>query len=201
MIHKYSMNGLFIVLDVNSGAVHVVDEIVYDILDFYKELPLDEIILKLKDKYSADEVREAYSEIKELEKERLIYTEDVYKEVVPLIEIRDPVVKALCLHIAHDCNLKCKYCFAEEGEYHGKRELMSLEVGKKAIDFLIKASGKRKNLEVDFFGGEPLMNFDVVKGIVEYARSIEKENGKNFRFTITTNGILLNDDIMKFYSE
>lgn len=201
MIHKYSMNGLFIVLDVNSGAVHVVDEIVYDILDFYKELPLDEIILKLKDRYSADAVREAYGEIKELENEKLIYTEDVYKEVIPLIERRDPVVKALCLHIAHDCNLKCKYCFAEEGEYHGKRELMSLEVGKKAIDFLIKASGKRKNLEVDFFGGEPLMNFDVVKGIVEYARSIEKENNKNFRFTITTNGILLNDDIMKYINE
>ncbi len=201
MIHKYSMNGLFIVLDVNSGAVHVVDEIVYDILDFYKELPLDEIILKLKDKYSADEVREAYGEIKELENEKLLYTEDIYKEVIPLIERRDPVVKALCLHIAHDCNLKCKYCFAEEGEYHGKRELMSLEVGKKAIDFLIKASGKRKNLEVDFFGGEPLMNFDVVKGIVEYARSIEKEKGKNFRFTITTNGILLNDDIMEYINE
>ena len=195
------MNGLFIVLDVNSGAVHVVDEIVYDILDFYKELPLDEIILKLKDKYSADEVREAYGEIKELENEKLLYTEDIYKEVIPLIERRDPVVKALCLHIAHDCNLKCKYCFAEEGEYHGKRELMSLEVGKKAIDFLIKASGKRKNLEVDFFGGEPLMNFDVVKGIVEYARSIEKEKGKNFRFTITTNGILLNDDIMEYINE
>lgn len=201
MIHKYSMNGLFIVLDVNSGAVHVVDEIVYDILDFYKELPLDEIISKLKEKYSADAVKEAYGEIKELENEKLLYTGDIYKEVIPLIERRDPVVKALCLHIAHDCNLKCKYCFAEEGEYHGKRELMSLEVGKKAIDFLIKASGKRKNLEVDFFGGEPLMNFDVVKGIVEYARNIEKENGKNFRFTITTNGILLNDDIMEYINE
>ena len=201
MIHKYSMNGLFIVLDVNSGAVHVVDEIVYDILDFYKELPLDEIISKLKEKYSADAVKEAYGEIKELENEKLLYTGDIYKEVIPLIERRDPVVKALCLHIAHDCNLKCKYCFAEEGEYHGKRELMSLEVGKKAIDFLIKASGKRKNLEVDFFGGEPLMNFDVVKGIVEYTRSIEKDNGKNFRFTITTNGILLNDDIMEYINE
>lgn len=201
MIHKYSMNGLFIVLDVNSGAVHVVDEIVYDILDFYKEMPLDEIILKLKDKYSDEAVKEAYGEIKELEKERLLYTEDIYKDIIPLIEKRDPVVKALCLHIAHDCNLKCKYCFAEEGEYHGKRELMSLEVGKKAIDFLIKASGSRKNLEVDFFGGEPLMNFEVVKGIVEYARSIEKENNKNFRFTITTNGILLNDSIMGYINK
>lgn len=198
MIHKYCMNGLFIVLDVNSGAVHIVDEIVYDVLDFYKELPLDEIILKLKDKYSSADLEEAYKEIQELEKEKTIYSEDVYEEVIPLIERREPVVKALCLHIAHDCNLKCKYCFAEEGEYHGKRELMSLEVGKKAIDFLIKSSGKRKNLEVDFFGGEPLMNFDVVKGIVEYARSIEKEHNKNFRFTITTNGILLNDEIMDY---
>lgn len=201
MIHKYAMNGLFIVLDVNSGAVHVVDEIVYDVLDFYKELPLEEIILNLKDKYSEEGLKEAYAEIQELEKSKLLYSEDIYREVIPLIERRDPVVKALCLHIAHDCNLKCKYCFAEEGEYHGKRELMSLEVGKKAIDFLIKASGKRKNLEVDFFGGEPLMNFDVVKGIVEYARSIEKEYGKNFRFTITTNGILLNDDIMEYINE
>lgn len=201
MIHKYAMNGLFIVLDVNSGAVHVVDEIVYDVLDFYKELPLEEIILNLKDKYSEESLKEAYAEIQELEKGKLLYSEDIYREVIPLIERRDPVVKALCLHIAHDCNLKCKYCFAEEGEYHGKRELMSLEVGKKAIDFLIKASGKRKNLEVDFFGGEPLMNFDVVKGIVEYARSIEKEYGKNFRFTITTNGILLNDDIMEYIND
>lgn len=201
MIHKYAMNGLFIVLDVNSGAVHVVDEIVYDVLDFYKELPLEEIVLKLKDKYCEESLKEAYAEIQELENEKLIYSEDIYKEVIPLIERRDPVVKALCLHIAHDCNLKCKYCFAEEGEYHGKRELMSLEVGKKAIDFLIKASGKRKNLEVDFFGGEPLMNFDVVKGIVEYARSVEKEYGKNFRFTITTNGILLNDEIMDYINK
>ena len=201
MIHKYSMNGLFIVLDVNSGAVHIVDEIVYDVLDYYKELSVEEIVSRLNNKYSEDKLKEAYNEIAELEKEKLNYTEDIYKEVVPLIEKRDPVVKALCLHIAHDCNLKCKYCFAEEGEYHGKRELMSLEVGKKAIDFLIKASGKRKNLEVDFFGGEPLMNFEVVKGIVEYARSIEKENGKNFRFTITTNGILLNDEIMDYINE
>lgn len=201
MIHKYTMNGLFIVLDVNSGAVHIVDEIVYDVLDYYKELSLDNIILKLKDKYAEDKIKEAYDEIKELENEKMLYTEDVYKEVIPLIEKRDPVVKALCLHIAHDCNLKCKYCFAEEGEYHGKRELMSSEVGKKAIDFLIKASGKRKNLEIDFFGGEPLMNFGVVRDIVEYARSVEKENNKNFRFTITTNGILLNDSIMEYINE
>ena len=201
MIHKYSMNGLFIVLDVNSGAVHIVDEIVYDVLDYYKSDSEDTIIAKLLHKFSEAELKEALAEIKELEDSKMLFTEDIYEAVIPLIDKREPVVKALCLHIAHDCNLKCKYCFAEEGEYHGKRELMSLEVGKKAIDMLIKASGKRKNLEVDFFGGEPLMNFDVVKGIVEYAREAEKEAGKNFRFTITTNGILLNDEIMDYINE
>lgn len=201
MIHKYSMNGLFIVLDVNSGAVHIVDEAVYNVLDFYKELSEEEIINKLSDKFSVEELQEAIAEIKELEENKMLYTEDIYEQVIPMINKRNPVVKALCLHIAHDCNLKCKYCFAEEGEYHGKRELMTTEVGKKAIDFLIKASGTRKNLEVDFFGGEPLMNFQVVKDIVEYARSLEKENNKNFRFTITTNGILLNDEIQAYINE
>ena len=201
MIHKYSMNGLHIVLDVNSGAVHIVDKVVYDVLDFYKDCSFDEICEKLGDSYSEQELKEACIEIEQLEKDKMLFSEDVYAQVIPKIERRDPVVKALCLHIAHDCNLKCRYCFAEEGEYHGKRELMSLEVGKKAIDFLIKASGKRRNLEVDFFGGEPLMNFGVVKGIVEYARSIEKEHNKNFRFTITTNGILLNDEIMDYINK
>ncbi|MGN1318423.1 MAG: radical SAM protein, partial [Lachnospirales bacterium] len=201
MIHKYSMNGLFIVLDVNSGAVHIVDEIVYDVLDYFKDFSEEEIINKLSNKYSKEDILDAISDINELCESKMLFTEDIYEDIIPKIDKREPVVKALCLHIAHDCNLKCKYCFAEEGEYHGKRELMSLEVGKKAIDMLIKASGKRKNLEVDFFGGEPLMNFDVVKGIVEYARSIEKDAGKNFRFTITTNGILLNDEIMEYINE
>lgn len=201
MIHKYTMNGMYIVLDVNSGAVHIVDKIVYDVLDFYSELTYDEIYHMLADKYTLEQIREAYDEINELVASKMLFTEDIYEDIIPLIDRREPVVKALCLHIAHDCNLKCKYCFAEEGEYHGKRELMSLEVGKKAIDFLIKSSGARKNLEVDFFGGEPLMNFGVVKGIVEYARSIEKEHNKNFRFTITTNGILLNDDIMEYINQ
>lgn len=201
MIHKYRLNGFNIVLDVNSGAVHVVDDAVYDILDFYKKLSADQIKDRLKDKYSEKEIEEGIEEIKELEENKMLYSEDVFADVIPKVENRNPVVKALCLHIAHDCNLKCKYCFAEEGEYHGKRELMSLEVGKKAIDFLIKSSGSRKNLEVDFFGGEPLMNFDVVKGIVEYARSIEKGAGKNFRFTITTNGILLNDEIINYINK
>lgn len=203
MIHKYSMNGFNIVMDINSGAVHVVDDTVFDVLDFYEEKNRDknEIIKELNSKYSEEEISEAFEEILELEKNNTLFSEDIYEEIIPKIEKRSPVVKALCLHIAHDCNLKCKYCFAEEGEYHGKRSLMSYEVGKKAIDFLVKASGSRKNLEVDFFGGEPLMNFDVVKQIVEYARSVEKENNKNFRFTITTNGILLNDDIIGYINE
>ena len=201
MIHKYQLNGFNIVLDVNSGAVHLVDNVVYDILDHYKEISNEELKERLKNKYTKAELDEGLAEIRELEDRKMLYTEDIFADVIPKVENRTPVVKALCLHIAHDCNLKCRYCFAEEGEYHGKRELMSLEVGKKAIDFLIKSSGNRKNLEVDFFGGEPLMNFGVVKGIVEYARSIEKANNKNFRFTITTNGILLNDEIQQYINE
>lgn len=192
---------MFIVLDVNSGAVHIVDELVYDILDYYRELDTDEIVKKLSDKYSEDEIRNGIQELDELVSQRMLFVPDTYSAVVPFVEKREPVVKALCLHIAHDCNLKCKYCFAEEGEYHGKRELMSAEVGKKAIDMLIKASGKRKNLEIDFFGGEPLMNFDVVKQIVEYARSLEAQHGKNFRFTITTNGILLDDEKLDYINK
>jgi uncharacterized protein len=201
MIHKYQLNGFNIVLDVNSGAVHLVDEVVYDILDDYKTRSNEEIAQRLAGKYTAEQLKEGFEELKELEDNKMLYTEDIFMDVIPKVENRNPVVKALCLHIAHDCNLKCRYCFAEEGEYHGKRELMSLEVGTKAIDFLIENSGSRKNLEVDFFGGEPLLNFDVVKGIVEYARGKEKEHNKNFRFTITTNGVLLNDDIMQYINE
>lgn len=201
MIHKYSMNGINIVLDVNSGAVHVVDDIVFDILDYYKEKNYEEIFELLKDKYSEDSIKEGYEEIRTLEKDELLFTDDFYEDIIPQIDKRSPVVKAMCLHIAHDCNLKCKYCFAEEGEYHGKRSLMSFEVGKKAIDFLIENSGKRRNLEVDFFGGEPLMNFETVKKIVSYARGKEKDANKNFRFTITTNGILLNNEIQDYINE
>jgi len=197
------MNGLNIVLDVNSGAVHVVDDIVFEILDFYegKNKNTSEIAKALEGKYSKQSITEAIEEISELEKNDMLFSEDIYEDIIPKIEKRNPVVKALCLHIAHDCNLKCRYCFAEEGEYHGKRSLMSFDTGKKAIDFLIKASGTRKNLEVDFFGGEPLMNFDTVKRIVDYARSVEKADNKNFRFTITTNGILLNDDILEYINQ
>lgn len=201
MIHKYCMNGMYIVLDVNSGAVHIVDEMTYDILDHYRQKDTAGIIAALSDKYSADDITEAIAELDKLAADRMLFVPDTYSAVVPFVDRREPVVKALCLHIAHDCNLKCKYCFAEEGEYHGKRELMSAEVGKKAIDMLIRSSGKRKNLEIDFFGGEPLMNFGVVKEIVEYARSLEEKHNKNFRFTITTNGILLNDSIMEYINE
>ena len=146
-------------------------------------------------------ISEAYDEVKELADSELLFTEDVYKQYITDFKKRKTVVKALCLHIAHDCNLACKYCFAEEGEYHGRRALMSIEVGKKAIDFLIANSGNRRNLEVDFFGGEPLMNWEVVKEIVRYGRSKEEEYNKNFRFTLTTNGVLLNDEVMEFVNK
>lgn len=201
MIHKYKMNGLNIVLDVNSGSVHCVDSVFYDMLDYYKENSYEQILEKLSKSYKEEEIKEAYEEMQNLEKEEVLFSEDIYEGLVPKINDRNPVVKALCLHVAHDCNLKCKYCFAEEGEYHGKRSLMSAEVGKKAIDFLIENSGSRKNLEIDFFGGEPLMNFDVVKEIVEYGRSIEDKHGKKFRFTMTTNGILLNDEIADYINK
>ncbi len=195
------MNGIYIVLDVNSGSVHTVDKMTYDILDLYRQCPAEEIVTKLSDKYAEADIKEAVAELDQLVAEKRLFAPDTYSAVVPFVQKREPVVKALCLHIAHDCNLKCKYCFAEEGEYHGKRELMSAEVGKKAIDMLIKSSGKRKNLEIDFFGGEPLMNFGVVKEIVEYARSLEAEHNKNFRFTITTNGILLDDEKAEYINE
>lgn len=198
MIHQYKNNGYNIVLDVCSGAVHVVDDVVYDAIALYEDYTPAEIVENLSSKYQEDDVREALEEIEELKKQELLFTEDTYQEYITDFKKRQTVVKALCLHIAHDCNLACRYCFAEEGEYHGRRALMSFEVGKKALDFLIANSGNRRNLEVDFFGGEPLMNWDVVKRLVEYGRSQEEKYNKNFRFTITTNGVLLNDEIMEF---
>lgn len=198
MIYQYKNNGYNIVLDVNSGSVHVVDDVVYDVIPLFEEKSKEEIYDSLKDRYKEEEIQEAIEEVEELKKEEMLFTEDVYKDYVLDFKKRKTVVKALCLHIAHDCNLACKYCFAEEGEYHGRRALMSFEVGKKALDFLIENSGNRRNLEVDFFGGEPLMNWEVVKQLVEYGRSKEKEYNKNFRFTLTTNGVLLNDEIMEF---
>ena len=202
MIHQYKSNGYDIVMDVNSGAVHVVDDVTYDVISLYEELDSDSIVEKLKDTYATNDILEAIEEVEQLKNDGQLFTEDIYQPFVEKFkESRQTVVKALCLHIAHDCNLACKYCFAEEGEYHGRRELMSFEVGKKALDFLVKNSGNRVNLEVDFFGGEPLMNWDVVKQLVEYGRSLEEPNNKKFRFTLTTNGVLLNDEIMEFLNK
>ncbi len=198
MVHQYKNNGYNIVLDVNSGIVHVVDDIVYDVIPLFEEKNLEEIKEILEGKYSDTEIAEAYVEIKELADQEVLFTKDIYEEYIDSFKNRQTVVKAMCLHIAHDCNLACKYCFAEEGEYKGRRALMSLEVGKKALDYLVKNSGSRKNLEVDFFGGEPLMNWDVVKQLVEYGRSLEEPYNKKFRFTLTTNGVLLNDEIIEY---
>ena len=199
MIHQYRSNGYNIVMDINSGAVHIVDDVVYDVLPLLEEKKREEDILAvLSGKYSEEAVREALSECRELEEAGVLFTEDVYENAIENFSHRPTVVKALCLHIAHDCNLACQYCFAEEGEYHGRRALMSFEVGKQALDFLIANSGNRRNLEVDFFGGEPLMNWQVVKDLVKYGREQEKKHGKNFRFTLTTNGVLLDDEVMEF---
>ena len=199
MIHQYKNNGYNIVLDVNSGSVHVVDELVYDVIALLEEGKSEqETVEALKGRYPEAELLEALDECRELKEAGTLFTEDIYEKAIFDYKARPTVVKALCLHIAHDCNLACKYCFAEEGEYHGRRALMSYEVGKKALDFLIANSGSRHNLEVDFFGGEPLMNFDVVKRLVAYARSVEKERGKHFRFTLTTNGVLIDDDVIDF---
>ena len=215
MIHQYKSNGYNIVLDVNSGSVHVVDPATYDLIAAYekriiiggedRDLVLSEVKQELLEKYAEGEERmtaedfdEMVGEVEELKKSGNLFTEDIYENFVHLFKQRDTVVKALCLNVAHDCNLACRYCFAGKGEYQGDRALMPFEVGKAAFDFLVSHSGNRKNLEVDFFGGEPLMNWDVVKQLVAYGRSLEGPNNKNFRFTITTNGVLLNDEIIDF---
>ena len=214
MIHQYKNNGYNIVLDVNSGSVHVVDDVVYDTLamleeedaDRYREENFHRVASVLTDKYKDENITEAdmrdvFADLQELEDNGTLFTKDVYKDGVIDFKKRQTVVKALCLHIAHDCNLACRYCFAGEGEYKGDRSLMSYEVGKKALDFLVENSGARRNLEVDFFGGEPLLNFDVVKKLVAYGREIEKKKDKNFRFTLTTNGVLLSDDVIAFANQ
>lgn len=185
------------VLDVESGSVHVVDDLSYDIIGLYSTHTLEEMKKELSG-YEAGEIEEVYEEIKSLESEGALFTEDEYEDYITEFKGRPTVVKALCLHIAHDCNLACRYCFAEEGEYHGDRSMMSFEVGKQALDFLVANSGSRRNLEVDFFGGEPLMNFEVVKQLVAYGRSLEEKYNKKFRFTLTTNGVLLDDEVMEF---
>lgn len=211
MIHQYKNNGYNIVLDVNSGSIHVVDDVVYDTLAMldeedanrYGEENFQRIASVLIDKYKEESITEAdmrdvFADLQELEENSTLFTKDVYKDGVIDFKNRQTVVKALCLHIAHDCNLACRYCFAGEGEYKGDRSLMSFEVGRKALDFLVENSGSRRNLEVDFFGGEPLLNFDVVKQLVAYGRELEKKKDKHFRFTLTTNGVLLNDEVIEF---
>ena len=201
MIHQYKNNGYNIVMDVCSGAVHVVDDVVYDAIAVYDKDGADAVVPALEGTYPAEDIREALEEIEELKQDGVLFTEDVYEQYVKDFKSRKTVVKALCLHVAHDCNLGCKYCFAEEGEYHGRRAIMSYEVGRKALDFLIANSGNRRNLEVDFFGGEPLMNWEVVKQLVAYGRSKEKKFNKNFRFTMTTNGMLMTDEVVDFLNK
>ena len=200
LIHRYKSNGFNIVLDINSGCIHLVDEVTYEALPYLEEgLDAEAIAEKLGNKYKKEDIETSVKECNKLKEDGMLFTKDVYENAIEeFSNNRQTVVKALCLHIAHDCNLACRYCFAEEGEYHGRRALMSYEVGKKALDFLIANSGSRRNLEVDFFGGEPLMNFDVVKRLVAYAREVEKQHNKNFRFTLTTNGVLIDDDVIDF---
>ena len=200
LIHRYQNNGYNIVLDINSGCIHLVDLVTYEVLPYMEEgLNAEEIVSKLKDRFPEEDIRTSVSECEKLKEQGMLFTRDIYENIIEeFTKNRQTVVKALCLHIAHDCNLACRYCFAEEGEYHGRRALMSFEVGKKALDFLIANSGSRRNLEVDFFGGEPLMNWQVVKDLVAYGREQEKLHNKKFRFTLTTNGVLLNDEVMEF---
>lgn len=203
MIHCYTLGGLNIVLDTFSGAVHVVDEIAFELIKQYENCDREELIASALDKFSdqatREEIEECLDQIDELRKAGQLFTPDRFQSVAgELKEKTSGVVKALCLHVAHTCNLNCSYCFASQGKYHGERALMSLDVGKRALDFLIENSGTRKNLEVDFFGGEPLMNFDMIRSLVAYAREREKETGKNFRFTLTTNGVLIDDEVIDF---
>ena len=199
MIHQFKNNGYNIVLDVHSGAVHVVDDLVYDVLEIERDFTASECpatLMQQLPQYSAEQLSEVYGELRELKESGLLFSEDDYEKFADMM-VHSPL-KAMCLHVSHDCNLRCKYCFAEQGVYGGCAEIMSEEVAKAAIDFLIAHSGTRRNLELDFFGGEPLMNFEVVKKTVEYARSLEKTYNKNFRFTMTTNGMLLNDEISEY---
>lgn len=200
MVHQYKLNGYNIVLDTASSSVHAVDEVAYDIIEMYKTHTPEQITTEICKKHgvSEAEVKECLDDIAELEATGQLFTHDEYESLAIDFKKRNTVVKALCLHIAHSCNLNCEYCFAAQGKYHGKDSLMSFETGKRALDFLIENSGTRRNLEVDFFGGEPLLNFEAVKQLVKYARSIEKEHNKNFRFTLTTNGVLIDDDVIDF---
>lgn len=204
MIHQYKLNGYNIVLDVYSGSIHVVDDVAYDMIAMYESAAPEEIVAAMLEKYgdrpdvTEDDLRDCLADIEELKRQKKLFSEDIYKGIAFDFKNRSRDIKALCLHVAHSCNLNCQYCFASQGKYHGERALMSFEVAKQAMDFLVANSGDHVNLEVDFFGGEPLMNFDVVKQTVAYARSIEKEAGKNFRFTLTTNGVDVDEEVMEF---
>ena len=207
MVHQYKLNGYNIVLDTASGSVHAVDEVAYDIIEMYKDKTEDEIVSAILEKYpdtedvTREDILDCISDVKSLVEAGKLYSEDKYEPLAKVYKNNSKVVKALCLHVAHTCNLNCSYCFASQGKYHGDRALMSFEVGKAAFDFLIKNSGERRNLEVDFFGGEPMMNFEVVKQLVAYAREVEGQYNKNFRFTFTTNGVLLDEEVMDFLNK
>ncbi len=205
MIHQYKLGGYNIVLDICSGSVHVVDEVAYDIISLFESHTREDILAAMEEKYAGQEgitaadIAECFDQVVQLREEGKLFTPDTFAPMAGELKTKTAgVVKALCLHIAHTCNLNCSYCFASQGKYNGERAVMSYEVGKQALDFLIANSGTRRNLEVDFFGGEPLMNFQVVKDLVAYARSIEKEHGKNFRFALTTNDMLIDDDVIDF---
>ena len=214
MVHQYKNNGYNIVMDINSGAIHVVDDVVYDTLLLMDEqmLPEEEVLARYNAKcsegatdistsYTEAEIKEAYEEIKELYNAEMLFTEDIYKPVIEDLDKRPIVLKALCLHIAHDCNLACEYCFAGKGEYQGEKAMMSFETGKKALDYMVANSGSRRHLEVDFFGGEPTMNFEVVQQLVDYGRELEKKHDKVFRFTLTTNGLLVDDEMIEYMNK
>ena len=202
MVHQYKMGGYNIVLDICSGGVHVVDDVAYDIIEIYEKQTRDEVISRICEKYKSldkGDIESCYEQIGELKKTGQLFTPDTFEPMADKLKQKTAgVIKALCLHVAHTCNLNCSYCFASQGKYHGERAVMSLEVGKRALDFLIENSGTRHNLEVDFFGGEPLMNFQMIKDLVAYAREIEKVHNKNFRFTLTTNGVLIDKDVIDF---
>ena len=201
MIHRYKLNGYNIVLDVYSGSVHIVDDVAYDIIGMYEEKPREEVIREIQNTYpeiTREDILECMEDVAALKDAGKLFSKDIYAGVAEHLIKREPVLKALCLHVAHTCDLNCSYCFASQGKYSGERALMSFEVGKRALDFLVENSGSRHNLEVDFFGGEPLCNWEVVKELVAYARSIEKDAGKNFRFTLTTNGMQINDEVIEF---
>lgn len=204
MIHSYKMKGYNIIIDQNSGCVHSVDEVAYDIINMFESKPKEKIKAFILDKYSKrddvtpEDIDLCFEDIEALIKDDRLFAKDAFENSALDFKKRQGVLKAICLHVAHDCNLACKYCFAGKGEYDGPKGLMSFETGKRALDFLVEKSGTRKNLEVDFFGGEPLLNWEVCKKLVEYGRSIEKEHGKNFRFTLTTNGVLVNDEVIDF---